>query len=158
MNIEHISADVNRNHASDLKRGNPGQLAAGRLIDLRFGILEGDIERVGIAVHQNRNGVHVPDDFSRRGKRHRRHEDALTAREAKRLDREMKGGGPRVDGDRVLGADRGRKTVLEPLHARPRRQPARSQHVDDLCDFRIADVRPKEWNVHGIHFFRITPR
>src|SRR5262249_29134117 len=105
--IDHRATDVDWNDADDVNYADAGEATALSLRELSLGVGEVDVQGRGIAVHEDRNRVHVADNLRGRRKRHCRHEDRATLRsfaEIERFDRQMQSGGRRIDGHRMLCA------------------------------------------------------
>ena len=134
--VHHQPAHVDRDDADGARSGGclrPQRSPLERR-ELARRVVEVHVERHRIAIDQHREGPEVTHDLGRRRKRHRRNEDRVPGLEPERLDREVKGGRRRIDGDRVGGAHCRREFLLETLDPRTGGQPARAEGRHDLRD------------------------
>jgi hypothetical protein len=150
IEIDHHAAHVDRNDPDDIDDAQTGNLAAPGLCQFSLGVSEIDVQRHRVAVDEDRHGIHVADDFCRRSKRHRGHEDRASlgpVAEAERFDRQVQGGRRGVHRDRIARADRCSERLLELPDARTGRQPARPEDRKDLGFFLGPNLGTKKWNV-----------
>ena len=89
------------------------------------------------------------DSLSRRYRR-----DAQSRRlarfEPKRLNREVQRGRTRVKSNCMRRAHSLCKLLLKTLYPRATSQPPRAKCGDDLVNFRLTDLRTKEWYLHVV--------
>ena len=150
VEIDHHAADVDRNDPDDVDNANARNLTAFSLCEFSLRVGEIDVQRHGVAVHENRHRVHIADNFRRRGKRHRRHEDGASMRpaaETERFDRQVQGGRRRIHSDRMSRTDCLGECLLKVPHARTGRQPAGSEDRKDFSFFLGPNLGTKKWNV-----------
>lgn len=88
--VYHQPTDVHRNEACHAESPKAGERSGAHGCDLPFGVGVIDVESDWLAIHKDRDGVEVADDFGRRGKRHRRHEDGLSPLNAKGFEGQVK--------------------------------------------------------------------
>jgi hypothetical protein len=149
IKINHQAADMHRDDTDDMHCRNAGELTSHGFGHFSFGVSEIHVQSVGLAVNQNRDGVHVADDFRSCRKRHGRHEHSLATRpvsETKSFDGQVESGGRRVHGYCVRGSNRLRKCVLEMSHSRTCGEPSGAENRKDFGFFARAEVRAKERN------------
>ena len=153
LGIHHEPADVDGNCSDHrrLGRNRRRQTTGSQARNLPRGVGEIHVQRHGIAVHENRNGAQVPDNFPGRREGHGRDENARSRRQLQRLYGEVQRCGARVHRNGMASSDRGGKLLLEPLHTRPGRQPARAEGGDDLLDLALPDRGPEEGYFHFDH-------
>jgi hypothetical protein len=90
-----------------------------------------EVQRARIDVGEDRPGALVEHDVGAGHERERRRDDLVPVRHADRAQREVQPGRAARHRARVLHADPRREGLLEGGHARPQRELARAQHVDD---------------------------
>jgi hypothetical protein len=125
--------------------GNARTEASGaQRADLVPGVGEVQVQRDGIAVHEDRVRAQVAHDLRRRGERHGRHEDSVARPQPERLDGQVQRGRRGVERHRVPRPDGVAELLLEALHARARRQPPGFQDRQHLVDLGLADRGTEE--------------
>ena len=113
---------------------------------MRSACSEVHVQRVGVAIDENRNPAFVANHFGRRGKGHRRDKDTVAWTQAERVHRQVQRSRAGVHRDRMRRTDGRRKRFLELFHPGAGRQPARSKRGDDLLNFGFTYVRTVEWD------------
>ena len=101
-----------------------------------------EVERLRVDVDEHRRRARERDDVRGRGERVRGNDHLVAGPDPEREHGEVERRGARRDGDRVLDAARARELGLELGHLRAHRQLAGLEHLGDLGELLLADVRP----------------
>ena len=151
VDVHHQAADMGGDHSHHwrIRRELPKPLARSDRRKLSRRVVKIQVCRHRVTVYEDGNSALVTHDLGRCRKRHRWYQNPFPLPQAECFNRQMQGGGARVERDGVAGANGPCEPFLELSHSGSGGQPSGVESGYHFLDLEFRQVRATERNASG---------